>query len=150
MPTNGFKRILAAFDGSDDSVKAVKRACALAKEFNSTLTVLNVYTLPALAYAAPGPMPQIDFSALEAAAASKAKEVLDEAVVVAKEEGVTAKVEVQEASSVVQAIVEFAVDGRFDLIVMGTRGMSGFRKLLVGSVSNGVVSHAQCSVLVVR
>ncbi len=147
---NGFKRILAAFDGSEDSIKAVKRGSSLAKEFNATLTVLHVYSLPALTYGGPGPMPQIDFVALDESARSKAKEVLDRGVAVAKDEGVVAKAKVLKASSVVQAIVELATDEKFDLIVMGTRGMTGFRKLLVGSVSSGVVSHAQCCVLVVR
>ena len=39
---------------------------------------------------------------------------------------------------------------KIDLIVMGTRGMGGFKKMLLGSVSSGVVTHAQCTVLVVR
>ncbi len=57
---------------------------------------------------------------------------------------------VENAQSAVQAITEYASNSKIDLIVMGTRGLTGFRKLLLGSVSNGVVSHAPCSVLVVR
>jgi len=55
-----------------------------------------------------------------------------------------------ESGSAVQAIIECAENRKFDLIVMGTRGLSAFRKALLGSVSSGVVSHATCSVLVVR
>ena len=47
-------------------------------------------------------------------------------------------------------ITEFAKKERADLIVVGTRGLSGFKKLLPGSVSSGIATHAPCSVLVVR
>jgi len=52
--------------------------------------------------------------------------------------------------SVVQTITDYAVVEKIDLIIMGTRGMGGFKKMLLGSVSNGVVTHAHCPVLVVR
>jgi nucleotide-binding universal stress UspA family protein len=55
-----------------------------------------------------------------------------------------------ESGSVVEAIVEYATEEKAQLIVMGTRGMTGFKKMLLGSVSNGVVNHAPCAVLVVR
>ena len=49
-----------------------------------------------------------------------------------------------------EVILNYAKEKGVDLIVMGTRGLGGFKKLLLGSVSNGVVSHAPCSVLIVR
>jgi len=52
--------------------------------------------------------------------------------------------------SVVEVIVNLAESRSVDLIVIGTRGRSGFRRLLMGSVSSGVVNHSRCSVLVVR
>ncbi len=150
MADNGFKRILVAFDGSADAVKAVRRASALSKEFNATLTIVHVYSLSVFAYAGPGPMPQLDFKALAESAKSNAQGIIDRGKTIAREEGVSAVGELLESSSVVQAIVEFAANEKFDLIVMGTRGMTGFKKLLLGSVSSGVASHAQCCVLVVR
>jgi len=53
-------------------------------------------------------------------------------------------------SSVVDAIVQFAEKEKVELIVVGTRGLSGLKKLILGSVSSGVVSQAPCSVLVVK
>ena len=47
-------------------------------------------------------------------------------------------------------LAEYAENEKMDLIVMGTRGMSGFKRLLIGSVASGVVKHAHCTVLVVR
>ena len=52
--------------------------------------------------------------------------------------------------SVVETILEQGDKSNVDLIVIGTRGLTGFKKLLVGSVSSGVISHAHCSVLIVR
>jgi nucleotide-binding universal stress UspA family protein len=48
------------------------------------------------------------------------------------------------------AIVEYAERENIDLIVIGSRGLTGFRKLLLGSVASGVVTYAHCPVLVVK
>jgi len=61
------------------------------------------------------------------------------------------KAEIPEATtSVVETIVNQAVKENADLIIVGTRGLGGFKKLILGSVSNGVVSHVHCPVLVIR
>jgi nucleotide-binding universal stress UspA family protein len=150
LSKNGFAKILVAFDGSPDSLKAVKRASALAKEFGASVTLVHVYSIPSFAYGGPGPMPLVDFKSLEDSARSKARETLDKGKEICAQEGVQAKAELLEATSIVQAVIEFALKENVDLIVMGTRGMTGFKKLLLGSVSGGVVTHAHCAVLVVR
>jgi nucleotide-binding universal stress UspA family protein len=53
-------------------------------------------------------------------------------------------------TSVVPAIVDYAEKNKVDLIVVGTRGRSGFTKLLLGSVASGVVTYASCPVMVVK
>jgi nucleotide-binding universal stress UspA family protein len=52
--------------------------------------------------------------------------------------------------SIVSEIIEFAERENIDLIIMGTRGRTGFKKLLSGSVASGVVNFAHCPVLVIR
>lgn len=52
--------------------------------------------------------------------------------------------------SIVSEIIEFAERENIDLIIMGTRGRTGFKKLLLGSVASGVVNFAHCPVLVLR
>lgn len=150
MTETGFRKILVAFDGSQDSVKAVRVGSSIARKYGAALTILHVYSVPVYTYAAPAPMPQVDIGAVEDSAKEKAKRVLEGGKQVAEEEGVKAIGELLEAASVVQTVVDFAAKENFDLIVMGTRGMTGFRKLVMGSVSNGVVSHAHCPVMVVR
>jgi len=51
---------------------------------------------------------------------------------------------------VVETIINHAAKEDVDLIIVGTRGLGGFKKMLIGSVSSGVISHANCPVLVVR
>ena len=52
--------------------------------------------------------------------------------------------------SIVSEIIEFAEREKIDLIIMGTRGRTGFKKILLGSVASGVVNSAHCPVLVIR
>ena len=54
------------------------------------------------------------------------------------------------ATSIVSAIVEYARNKNVDLIITGTRGRSGFKKILLGSVASGVITHASCPVMVVK
>lgn len=84
-------------------------------------------------------------------ARTRAKHIVEEAVALAKEAGVQARGEVLDRpASAIELIISFAEGEGVDLIVSGTRGLSSFKKLLVGSVSSGLVSHAPCSVLIVR
>jgi nucleotide-binding universal stress UspA family protein len=52
--------------------------------------------------------------------------------------------------SVVSDIVGYAKVNNVDLIVIGSRGMAGFKKLLIGSVASGVLTYAHCPVLIVK
>ena len=140
---------MVAFDGSGDSVKAVETARFLAERFESEMTVVHVYSPPVMAYAWAMGTPMAD-SGLEEAARKGADDILAKGVLLAKGQGGKARGELLEAPSVVQALVEFSANEKVDLVVIGTRGVTGFKKLVMGSVSNGVASHAPCPVLVVR
>ena len=53
-------------------------------------------------------------------------------------------------TSIVGAIVEYAERENIDLLVIGSRGLTGFKKLLVGSVASGLVTYGQCQVIAVK
>lgn len=55
-----------------------------------------------------------------------------------------------DVASAADSIVNYANCKNADLIVIGTKGRTGLKRFLLGSVANGVVAHAKCSVLVVR
>jgi nucleotide-binding universal stress UspA family protein len=150
MEADGFRKILVAFDGSEDSVRATRVACAIAKRFGSNVVIAHVYSFAVFAYGGASPMPMPDVTPLEDAARLKGRSILDRGIELAKDAGLSAAGELMEASSTVQALVEYAAREKVDLIVVGTRGTTGFKKLIMGSVSSGLASHADCPVLVVR
>jgi nucleotide-binding universal stress UspA family protein len=145
-----FGRIVVAFDGSKDSVKAVQLACSIASKYQSNVTIVHVYSSPMIVFSAGAGMPMPDYKDLEDAAKETGQKVLSQGVQVASQAGVKADGELLEAQSVVEALVDFSKNDNADLVVVGTRGMTGFKKLILGSVSSGLVGHAHCPVLVVR
>lgn len=69
----------------------------------------------------------------------------------ADQNGILLKIEfISDRESVVGAIVDYAEQQKNDIIVLGSRGLSGFKKLMLGSTASGVVSYAHCPVLVVK
>jgi nucleotide-binding universal stress UspA family protein len=94
---------------------------------------------------------QHEIDAYYAYARKVAVSIVGETESKAKKLGIRVKTEIPEAvSSVVETIVNHAAKENVDLIVVGTRGLGGFKKMLLGSVSSGIVSHAPCPILVVR
>ncbi len=145
----GFRKILVGFDGSENSTKALGVACMLAGEYNAGVVVVNVFSSPV--YAAVGAMmPVAGMEGVEESAKKRAEELVGQAVGIAKGEGVEATGEALRAASAVQAITGYALTNDIDLIVLGTRGLTGFKRMMLGSVSSGVVANAHCSVLVAR
>jgi len=149
-----FQRILVAVDGSEGSARASEVAVDMAEKFKAQLFVLNVFRgypeYMTLFPSAPSPSGEA-IQSYETNARKAALEVVGRVVSMAERKGVKTKPHTSEAvGSVVQAITDYAANEKIDLIVMGTRGMGGFKKMLLGSVSSGVVTHAQCPVLVVR
>jgi nucleotide-binding universal stress UspA family protein len=151
MPGNAvFQKIAVAFDGSKDSEKAVRLAASLASEFGSDVVLVHVYPSPVIGFSAASGMPIPDYGALEDAAKASGQAVLSKGLQLARGMGLKARGELIEAPSVVEAIVNFTTAQKSDLIVVGTRGMTGFKQMIIGSVSSGLVSHSRCPVLVAR
>ena len=155
-----FKKILVAIDGSDNAKKAANVAVGLAGKLGADLTVLHAISPPTSYYgttyaavpgATPPPISQKEIDSYYAYARKVASDIVSDPVNRAKKLGINVKVEAPEGVfSVVETIINHADKNNTDLIVVGTRGLGGFKKLVLGSVSSGVVSHANCPVLVVR
>lgn len=143
-----FKHILLPVDGSATARLAVDKALALAKAFDSEVTL--IYVIDPYAFTGVG----TDFSYGQAEYLSAAKDEAQEAISTAcqllESQGVAVKSSVIEAHSTYQAILDAAHAVQADLIVMGSHGRHGLEKLVLGSITAQVISHAHLSVLVVR
>jgi nucleotide-binding universal stress UspA family protein len=157
---SSFKKILVALDGSENSIRASHAALELAEKLKADLIVFRAIIPPALYYhteiSSEGaviepPTHEKEIDLYLEYARRVGRGIVDGTVSEAKKRGITVKADIPETtSSVVETIVSQAVKENADLIVVGTRGLGGFKKLLLGSVSSGVVGHAHCPVLVIR
>ena len=81
----------------------------------------------------------------------KAQQVVDKVKQKGTEKKVSVKTDVLiKYTSVTKEIIEYAERMNIDVIVIGSRGKTGFKKLLLGSVASGVVTYSHCPVLVVK
>jgi len=147
-------RILVPVDGSANSTRALKVACELAKFSGSELFIFTVIPAPGILVEAPVGfgLPPGGISEYYNHQEQNAENVVAEALSICKGGGIyNVATQITRASkSIVEEIIEAAKRKDIDLIVIGTRGLGGFKKLLLGSVSSGVVTHASCDVYVVR
>jgi len=127
-------KLLVAVDGSKQANKALNYAVAIAKNFGARITLLHVEEAKLF-----GLKPEI------------VKKVGEEILLEAESriEGVSIDKSLKPGSPV-EIILKMAWLGDFDLIVMGSRGLSSVKRFLLGSVSADVSMHARTSVLLVR
>ena len=144
------RKILVAVDGSKPSFRASTYAIDLAKTYDAELIILDIVS-PIIyghfEYANIERMQETERIEKEKAQ----EEVVDKVKQEAIEKKVSAKSDVLiKYTSVVKEIVEYAEKMKVDMIVIGSRGTTGFKKLLLGSVASGVVTYSHCPVLVVK
>ncbi len=159
-----FSKILVIVDGSQPSINAADRAIALVKKGkdNPQLLIALHVVFSRLGYAY---SPEGVFGMDGLTTPNAMKEILENAKKEAQQwfDNIREKINLDDnnniqlqeevvvtATSIVSAIVEYAKNKDVDLIVIGTRGGSGFKKLLLGSVASGVVTNAACPVMVVK
>lgn len=159
-----FSKILVLVDGSQPSINAADRAIALVKKGkdNPQLLIALHIVFSRLGYAY---SPEGVYGMDGLTTPNAMKEILENAKKEAQQwfDNIREKINLDDnnniqlqeevvvtATSIVSAIVEYAKNKDVDLIVIGTRGRSGFKKLLLGSVASGVVTNAACPVMVVK
>lgn len=140
-PLTRGERILVAVDGSAYSELAVDQAISLGGICNSEIFVVSVVDLfPEQIAVAPALVEKMSQDVRQHLDA--AKEKVDEAKM-------PCETIVHIGGNPHEFIVQEAKDRDIDLIVMGTHGRSGFKRVLLGSVAQNVIGHAPCPVLVV-
>lgn len=145
------RKVLVAVDGSKPSSEASIQAVDLAKRFQATLIAIHVIDpryshLETALSPRPGRIKEAVMLAIE-----KGKQDLDKVKQNATEKNVKVKTDIIVGkTSVSNEIVEYAEKEKIDMIIIGSRGISGFKRMLLGSVASGVVTYAHCPVFVVK
>ena len=140
-PLTRGERILVAVDGSAFSDAAVDQAISLGGICNSQIFVISVVDLyPEQMAVAPGLVEKMSEEVRQHL--DRAKEKVDKA-------DIRCETIVHMGGKPHNFIVQEAKDKGIDLIVMGTHGRSGIKRVLLGSVAQNVIGHAPCPVLVV-
>ena len=138
-----YKRILIPTDGSKNAQAAVVRGVELAKMLGSEVTIMSVIDVQAVVSLQQG-LGMPDVYAYQQKGAEAAAET---ALKAAEKAGVQARAVVRRGSPALD-IIEASRD--HDLVLMATRGRTGARHFLLGSVAEKVIRFAACPVMVVR
>jgi len=151
-----YKKILVPYDSSIYSKKALNDALEIAKKFHSTLNLLTVIDISSvkppgmLLGIAVGKEARKLMTTVLKSVSSQANLMLENEVEVCRQQGIEAYYEVM-TGSVTESILKFTEKHEIDLIVMGSRGLSGIRKIMaLGSVSRKVSEEASCPVMIVK
>ena len=142
-----FKNILVPFDLSVHSTRAFKVAVDVAKKYDSKLTLLTCLEGDAWHH-------KFYDARADSELIKKQKKVsqkhLEKLVAIAEKNNASVKSHILISKSVVNDIVVFAKSRKYDLIVIGSHGRSGFDKTLLGSVANSVSQKAKCPILIIK
>lgn len=143
-------KILLATDGSEDAELANSTAVDLANSTNSELHVVTVARNPDPSYRTEASF-SLGYKDLMERIKQDAQETLDKEVKQIQESGgKVADAHLRIGESRDQEIVRLGEELGIGLIVMGSRGLGGMRRALMGSVSDSVVRNAHCPVMIVR
>lgn len=140
-----FSKILVPVDGSDNSLRALDHALFLAKIAGSRVTAIHVIENPPTVYVE---SQKLLNDIMEKFRIESAK-VLDNCKQIAEKSGVKIETVIAEGDAA-SNITGYAQKEGFDVIVIGSRGLGRFKEMVLGSVSNKVLHHAKCSVLIVK
>jgi nucleotide-binding universal stress UspA family protein len=147
-----YSKILIAVDGSNASMHAADYGISLAEKYKAQLSIMNVLDVYTLKQTSSSVIVAPTYGLKEVVEVMRqVQKWVDKIKKKAEEKNIQSKAELLELKkSVVATIVNYAESEKIDLIVVGTKGRSGLRKLLLGSVAEGVVTYAHCPVLVVK
>ena len=136
-----FDRILVAVDGSPKSERTILIALDMAERYASTVTIVHVREFE-----------RYEGSDVDLGPPIPAEELVADVLERFRERGIEAHGEIRRVSSgnTPEQIVEVATAAGAELIVLGSRGMSEWKSLVLGGVANKVVQHATCPVLLIR
>jgi nucleotide-binding universal stress UspA family protein len=147
MVASRFARIAVTIDGSPNSQEALETVIDLAGKYGSELAILAIAPFVPVYLPSAGPYVAATVADGEVA---RYRELVDAAVQRAQRAGLAAVTGICREGVIVDEILSHLESHPTDLVVVGSRGLSEAKRLLIGSVSSALVAHAPCPVLVVR
>ena len=150
-----FSKILVPIDGSEPSFHAARIASNIADKFQSEIIVLYVVVSPSKSEYAnlTGLVTPKQIETIIENAKKESKNWFKRIEDTMKDENSNIKISMKiilTGVAVYGEVIQYAQQESIDLIVIGTRGRSGIKKLLLGSTASGVVTYANCPVLVTK
>jgi nucleotide-binding universal stress UspA family protein len=142
------KKILIPVVKSEYNDKIISYAIILAKGSGASITAIHV--LDKSAQGDLGDLFPLKVQEYDKATRKRAEELLTEVQQVIEKQGIKTDIEVIGAKSVPKGIIDYARESGVDVIVIGTKGLTGVAKFLMGSVASAVIDHAHCPVFAIR
>ncbi len=143
-----YQNILVPVDGSENSLSVIPSVVELAKNFNSKVTVVQVMTLDpymAAEYMVNGPNNQL---------VERARSFIQANLDAAKEkfaaQGLNVETKFLEGESIPRTIAKFIEESGTDLVVTSSHGRSGFKKFIMGSVAQSLMTEIETPILVIK
>lgn len=148
------KKILVAYDGGSQSSKALDAAIEIARNNGAEIFVVSAYTIPIVyqgSIASDGMFPDntVIINYLYENTRSHLEEILTEAAARVSRENIPVYTEILEGSPG-KIITQFAENKAIDLIAVGSQNRTAVNRLFMGSVSNYILHHAKCLVVVAK
>lgn len=140
------EQILVPYDQSEPANRALKVATDLAKRYKSQISIVACIVPQVPMDPTLGESFAETLVALQRSAATALAKLESDL----KDLQIPARSEVLSGTSVADAVLSYAGTHKIDLIVMGSRGLGGFKKMLLGSVASTVSEHSTCPVLIVK
>ncbi len=147
MADSLFRRITVSIDGSPNAEAALDWSIDLARKYGADLVIIAVAPIVPVYISTSEPYVPAGVPPSEI---GRYREIVEAAVKKAESGGVPSVTGVSYEGVVVDEILSHLEQHPTDLFVIGSRGLSTAKRLLLGSVSSAVVNHAPCPVLVVR
>lgn len=140
-----FTNILVPVDGSDNSYRALDAALVLAEKLGSNITVIHVMEQIPITHIGSEKL----LSELLEAYKKENQNILSKCSEIATQKGLNLKTLLLQGNPA-SVILDYSKKEKFDLLIMGSRGLGKFKELILGSVSGKIVHHSPSAVMLIR
>ena len=148
LGNQSIKKILIPVVKSEYNDKIISYAIILAKGSGASITAIHVLDKSAIGGVGDVFGRRVD--EYENEMRKHSQELLTEVQQVIEKQGIKTSIEIIGNKSVAQGIIDYAGESGADVIVIGTKGLTGVAKFLMGSVASAVIDHAHCPVFAIR